>query len=75
MNVNRWKHKEPLKLKSESETDTEAESSPLIFSIFGVPQKHPQPRPRRPKSNDKKQQVIKRRVVREREREASCLYH
>jgi hypothetical protein len=58
-----------------AETDTEAESPPPAFSIFGVPQKHPQPKPRRPKSNDEKQQVAERRAVREREREASRPYH
>ncbi|KAG9232395.1 hypothetical protein BJ875DRAFT_544592 [Amylocarpus encephaloides] len=35
----------------------------------------PQPKPRRPKSDDEKRQITERRVVREREREASRPYH
>ena len=70
-----WKHEEPLELESESETDTEAESLPRPLSIFGIPQKQPQPKPRQPKSDNKKRRIEERRVVREREREASCPYH
>lgn len=69
----RWKHEEPLEL--ESETDTDAESPPRPLSIFGIPQKQPQPKPRRPKSDDEKRRIAERRVVREREREASRPYH
>ncbi|KAH0566128.1 hypothetical protein GP486_000489 [Trichoglossum hirsutum] len=75
MNIGRWKHEEPPELESESETDTEAESPPLSSSIFGVPQKQPRPKPRRPKSDDEKRQIAERRAVREREREASRPYH
>jgi hypothetical protein len=73
--LGRWKHEEPLELESESETDTEAESPPPSFSLFGVPQKTTQPKPRRPKSDDKKRRIAERRIVREREREASRPYH
>jgi hypothetical protein len=67
-----WKHEEPLELESESETNTEAES-PL--SIFGIPQKQLQPKPRQPKSDIEKRRIAEQRVVREREREASRPYH
>jgi hypothetical protein len=75
MGVGKWKHEEPLELESESETDTEAESPPPTFSIFGVPQKPPQPKPRRPKSDDERRQIAERRAIREREREASRPYY
>ena len=68
----RWKHEEPLELESESETDSEAEPSPPLFSFFP---KEPQPKPRLPKSDDEKRRITERRVVREREREASRPYH
>lgn len=61
----RWKHEEPLEVESESETDSEAPTS--LFSL-------PQPKPRRPKSDEEKQRIAERRVVREREREASRPY-
>jgi hypothetical protein len=70
-----WKHKELLELESESETDTEAEPLLRPLSIFGIPQKQLQPKPRQLKSNNKKQQIAKQQVVQERERKASCLYH
>ena len=70
----RWKHEEPLELESESETDAEAKPLPSSFSLFGVPQKPTQPKPR-PKSDDQKRRIAKRRVVRAREREASRPYH
>jgi hypothetical protein len=65
----RWKHEEPL--ESELSTPSAAESSPpvLLFS------KQRQPKPRRPKSEDDERQIIKRQVVRAREREASRPYH
>jgi hypothetical protein len=75
MNFGRWKHEEPLELESELETDTEAESLPPTFSIFGVPQKLPQPKLRWPKSNGEKQRVAERRAGRECEHEASHPYH
>ncbi|KAL8650304.1 MAG: hypothetical protein Q9210_003900 [Variospora velana] len=75
MNVGKWKHEEPLELESESETDTEAGSPPPTFSIFGVPQKPSQPKPRRPKSDAEKRRIAERRVIRERQREASRPYH
>jgi hypothetical protein len=40
-----------------------------------MPERPPQPKPRRLKSNDEKQQVAERRAVREREGEASRPYH
>ena len=73
MDVGNWKHEEPLELESESETDTEADSP--TFSICGVPQKASQPKPRRPKSDDEKRGIAERRVIRQREREASRPYH
>ncbi|KAN0073554.1 hypothetical protein V8E54_008774 [Elaphomyces granulatus] len=57
----RWKHEELLELESESETDSKAGLSP--------------PKPRRPKSDDEKRRTAERRVIREREREASRPYH
>ena len=75
MGVGKWKHEEPLELESESETDTEAESPPPTFSIFGVPQKPPQPKLRRPKSDDERRQIAERRAIWEREREASRPYY
>ncbi|KAF4632618.1 hypothetical protein G7Y89_g5509 [Cudoniella acicularis] len=79
-NIGRWKHEELLELGSESETDTETESPPPSFSIFGMPQKPPQPKPRQPKprrptSDDEKRRIAERRVVQKREREASRPYH
>jgi len=71
----RWKHEEPLELESRSETDTDAESPPRPLSIFGIPQKQQQPKPRQPKSDVEKRRIAEQRVVREREREASCPYH
>lgn len=70
--LGRWKHEEPLQLESESETDSEAEPSPPIFSFF---LKESQLKPRRPKSEEEKQRITERRVIREREREASRPYH
>ena len=68
----RWKHEDQLELESESETDTEAEPSPLR-SLFVI--QKPQSRPRRSKSDDEMRRITERRVVREREREASRPYH
>ncbi|MCJ1355518.1 MAG: hypothetical protein MMC33_005510 [Icmadophila ericetorum] len=70
----RWAEQEPLELESELETDTEAAFPPHSF-LFGIHQKPPQLKPRRPKSNDEKQRAAKRRAVRECEREASRPYH
>ncbi|KAG8421399.1 hypothetical protein J3459_007536 [Metarhizium acridum] len=67
----RWKHEEPLQHGSESETDSGAGPSPPLFPF---PPK-PQPKPRRPKSDDEKRRIAERRVIREREREASRPYH
>ena len=64
-----WKHEEPLELESESETDSEADSPPYIFL------QPPKPKKRRPKSEEEKQRIAERRVVREREREASRPYY
>jgi hypothetical protein len=70
--IGRWKYEEPLELESESETDTEAE---CLRSTFSFLSKEPQPKPRRPKSDEEKRRITERRVVREREREASRPYH
>jgi hypothetical protein len=70
--IGRWKHEEPLELESESQTDTEAESSHPAFSFLS---KEPQPKSRRPKNDVEKRQIAERRVIREREREASRPYH
>ncbi|KAF8852992.1 hypothetical protein BDZ45DRAFT_677987 [Acephala macrosclerotiorum] len=67
----RWKHEEPLELESESETDSEAGPSPPLFSFSPMPQ----PKPRQPKSDDEKRWIAERRVIREREREASRPYY
>ncbi|MCJ1479185.1 hypothetical protein MMC13_007869 [Lambiella insularis] len=67
----RWKHEESLELESELETDSKAGPSPL-FSNFP---KQPQPKPRRPKSDDEKRRIAERRAVRDREREASRPYY
>ncbi len=72
-NIGRWKHEEPL--EPESETETEAEPPPPPFSLFGISQNQPQPKLRRPKTDEEKRQISERRVVREREREASRPYH
>ncbi|KAH6704341.1 hypothetical protein BKA61DRAFT_636107 [Leptodontidium sp. MPI-SDFR-AT-0119] len=60
--IGRWKHEEPLELESESETETEAESSRPPFSFLS---REPQPKPRRPKSDEEKRWIAERRVVRE----------
>ena len=67
--LGRWKHEEPLELESESETDSEGKP-PSIF--FPSPSK---PKPRRSKSDEEKRRIAERRVVREREREASRPCH
>jgi hypothetical protein len=67
----RWKHEEPFKLESESETDTEAGPLAPLFSFFPKPQ----PKPRLPKSDNESRQIAERRVIREREREASRPFH
>jgi hypothetical protein len=59
-----WKHEEPLELEAESETDSEAEAE----RPFG-------PKSRRPKSDEELLKIAERRVIREREREASRPYH
>ena len=53
------------------ETDSEAGLSPPFFSFSPKPQ----PKPRQPKSDDEKRRIAERRVVRERECEASHPYH
>ncbi len=62
----RWKHEEPLELEPESEMDSEVPTP--LFSL-------PQPKPRRPKSDEEKRRIAEQRAVREREREASRPYH
>ncbi|KAF2179938.1 hypothetical protein K469DRAFT_460860, partial [Zopfia rhizophila CBS 207.26] len=64
--LGRWKHEEPLELESELETDTEAGPQSSLFTIF------PQPKPRRPISDEeKRRRIAERRATLEREREAS----
>lgn len=63
-----WKHEEPLEFESESHS--EAESS-VPISVFGPPQR----KRRQPKSIEEIGRMAERRVVREREREASRPYH
>ena len=70
--IGRWKHEEPLELESELGMDTESESLRPPFSFLS---KEPQPKPRRPKSDEEKRRIAERRVVRQREREASRPYH
>lgn len=53
------------------ETDSEAGPPPPLFSFSPKPQ----PKPRRAKSDDEKRRIVERRVIREREREASRPYH
>ncbi|CAG8959870.1 hypothetical protein HYFRA_00013142 [Hymenoscyphus fraxineus] len=75
----RWKHEEPLEIESESESEletagdleTETSRAPPLF--FLVPK--PELKPRQPKSDAEKRRTAERRVVREREREASRPYH
>lgn len=64
----KWKHEEPLELESESETDSETKSSRPLFPLH-------RPRPRRPKSDKESRRTQERRIVREREREASRPYY
>ncbi|KAH8589556.1 hypothetical protein B0O99DRAFT_599837 [Bisporella sp. PMI_857] len=73
MDIGLWKHEEPLELEPESETDTEAEPLPSSFDIFGMPHKYL--KIKRPKSDEEKIRIAERRVVREREREASRPYY
>jgi len=61
----RWRHEEPPESESESETDTETELSPRPFFA------PPQPKLRRPKSDEERRRIAERRAVRERERDAS----
>lgn len=73
-----WNHERPLELQWESETgsetDSEPEPLPISRSIFSFSPKA-QPKPRLPKSDDEKRQIAERRVVRERENEASRPYY
>ena len=62
-----WMHNEPLELESESETDSEAERSRYTFSPY-----HPK---RRRKNAEKLQQIAERKLLRERDREASRPYY
>ena len=67
----RWKHEEPLQLESESENKSEAGRLSPLFPFFPKPQ----PKSRQLKSDDEERRIIERRVIREREREASRPYH
>lgn len=69
----RWKHEEPLELEleSESESDSKARLPPPLFSTSPKPQ----PKRRPPKSDDEQRRAAERRVILEREREASRPYH
>jgi hypothetical protein len=68
----RWKYEEPLKLELESETDLEVGFSAPLFS-FSLKELHL--KLRRPKSDEEKRRIAERRVVQEREHEASRPYH
>lgn len=68
-----WKHQEPLEQEPESGTDSKAESLPRPSSS-PTSQTQPEPR-RRPKSEDERRRIAERRVVRERERQASRPYY
>ncbi|KAI1428208.1 hypothetical protein F5Y12DRAFT_734151 [Xylaria sp. FL1777] len=61
-----WKHEKPL--EQEPESDSEPEVIPR--NLFG-PRKSPEPKLKQPKSEEEIRQIAERRVVREREREAS----
>ena len=64
----KWKREKPLELESESETDPEGEPPPYSFL-------RPKTKPRRQKSDEEKRRIAERRVVQERDREASRSYH
>ncbi|KAI4148039.1 MAG: hypothetical protein LQ340_005266 [Diploschistes diacapsis] len=66
-----WKHEEPQELESESETDLEVEGKPP-FSFLHSKAKA---KPRRPKKTSELQRIAERRLLQEREREASRPFH
>jgi len=68
MHIGRWKHEEPIELESESETDTEVGPLPCVLD------QKPQLIPRRSNSDNEKRLTRERRIVRERERDASRPY-
>ena len=71
-----WKYEQPLELESESEKSSDAESPSPAFSFMYLSVHSVTRREHRwPKSDDEKRQIAERRVVREREREASRPYH
>ncbi|KAG5987144.1 hypothetical protein E4U54_005107 [Claviceps lovelessii] len=65
-----WKHQKPLEPDSESEPDSEAggPSSQLLFS-------KPKSKARPLRTDDDSRRIAERRVIRERQREASRPYH
>lgn len=69
-----WKHEEPLELEPESETDSEADP-PFSFSSSRKFCQQSQAKSRRPKSDNERRRIAERRIVRERDREASRPYH
>ena len=75
MDIGAWKHEEPLELESDSETDSEAEVPLSSSSTFGIPEGELKRRRRRKKSRNERRLNVHRRVVRERERDASRPYY
>lgn len=69
-----WKHEEPLELEPESETDSEADP-PFSFSSSRKFCQQSQAKSRRPKRDNERRRIAERRIVRERDREASRPYH
>lgn len=71
-----WKHEEPPESESESETDPEAEGNGnAVLSIFARPTAAGEPKRRRPKSDEALRLIKERRLVRERQREATRPFH
>lgn len=67
----RWKHEEPLDPDSEPEADSDAG---FEASLFYPPSERPVTKPRQPRSAEELQQTAQRRLVRNRQREASRPY-
>ena len=65
-NLGKWKHEKPLDPESESETNPEEE-----LPLFSLPSIRAKAKQRQPKNEEKMRQIAERRLIREREREAS----
>ncbi|CAH0022776.1 unnamed protein product [Clonostachys rhizophaga] len=68
--IGKWKHEEPSELESESEAESEPSCSP-----FCPPPQRAEAKRGRPKRAEELQRSAERRLVREREREASRPFH